>query len=112
MARSARIVPAPITEPAGDRQSRRAWGFEDSGFVVRGGVVRFESARYPGTGADLPLFAPFVHTAIGVPFDAHDRNEPGPAQVPDGPDVGALVARLEQALGHDAVSAEPEVRLR
>jgi len=112
MAASARIVPAPITEPRGDRQSLRAWGFEDSGFVVRGDVVRFESARYPGAGADLPLFAPFVETAIGVPFDANSRNEPRAVQVPEGPNVDALLARLEQALGTDAVSAIPEVRLR
>src|SRR6478736_382336 len=112
MAASARIVPAPITEPRGDRQSLRAWGFEDSGFVVRGDVVRFESARYPGAGADLPLFAPLVETAIGVPFDANSRNEPRAVQVPEGPNVDALLARLEQALGTDAVSAIPEVRLR
>src|SRR6187402_2630510 len=106
MTRSARIVPARITESAHDRHSSRAWGFEDSRFVVRGDVVRFESARYPGAGHDLPNFAPFVETAIGVPFDASDRNEPREIQVPEGPDVTELGARLTSALGAAAVSLD------
>jgi alkyldihydroxyacetonephosphate synthase len=80
--------------------------------VVRGGMVRFESARYPGAGQDLPNFAPFVETAIGIPFSAEDRNEPHEIRVPSGPDVTALQERLTLVLGAAAVSIEPLIRLR
>src|ERR671910_3624560 len=108
----ARIVPAAITESAHDRHSPRAWGFEDSRFAVRGGMVRFESARYPGAGQDLPNFAPFVETAIGIPFSAEDRNEPHEIRVPSGPDVTTLQERLTLVLGAAAVSIDPLLRLR
>lgn len=112
MPASSRIIPARITESEHDRHSSRAWGFEDSHFAVRGEMVRFESARYPGAGQDLPNFAPFVETAIGVPFDPSDRNEPQEVQIPEGPEVTELHARLTRALGEDAVSLDPSVRLR
>jgi len=112
MSASPRIVPARITESAHDRHSSRAWGFEDSHFAVRGDVVRFESTRYPGAGRELPNFAPFVATAIGVPFDPTDRNEPREMHIPQGADVTELRVRLEGALGPAAVSLDPLVRLR
>src|SRR5688572_18588551 len=112
MHESARIVPAHTAPAAADREWERAWGFEDSQFVVSSGVVRFQSKRYPGAGQDLPDFAPFVHTAVGVAFDPNDRHFPRPVEVPSGVDVTALHAELVQALGEERVSSDPMLRLR
>jgi len=109
---SGRIVPAPQRAAAGDREWQRAWGFEDSQFVVEANMVRFASKRYPGAGPELPGFAPFVNTAVGVPFDPSDRNEPGPIEVPPAREVTALTAALRAVLGEERVSAEPLIRLR
>lgn len=109
---SARIVPKPTPSAADDAEWERAWGFQDSRFVAEGGTVRFASARYPGAGQDLPNFAPFVQTAVGIPFDANDRHEPRAIEIPAGPDVTELRGRLARTLGEERVSVDPALRLR
>lgn len=112
MQESARIVPASTPNSAADAEWERAWGFQDSRFVADGGTVRFASSRYPGADQDLPNFAPFVQTAVGIAFDAHDRHEPRAIEIPDGPDVTELRVRLVTALGEERVSSDPALRLR
>jgi len=109
---SSRLIPAPITPSGEDRESERAWGFEDSGFVVKDGVVRFESKRYPGAGYDLPAFAPFVKTAVGVAFDPSDRHEPRPIDLPGTTPGTGLCERLALALSAERVSTDARLRLR
>ena len=109
---SGRLVPAPVPDSPADAEWDRAWGFRDSRFAAERGSVRFVSPRYPGAGQDLPNFAPFVETALGIPFDPADRNEPRPVEIPEGPDVTELAARLVTALGPERVSTDPMLRLR
>lgn len=88
------------------------WGFADSSFEVKDGVVRLSSHRYSSGGQALENFAPFVEKAVGVPFDPADKNVPKKASVPPARSCEALSGELVQLLGQDQLRSDESARLR
>lgn len=104
--------PPPKTDPR-DAEHLRGWGFKDSGFRINpSGDVELTGGRYALSGQPLPRFLPWVRGVLDLNISAADRVEIPPPQVGAPLEAPALGQALTDLLGADAVTQEPEVRLR
>lgn len=110
----ARIIPGAPPPADRDDESPDVWGFRDSGFVVLpNGNVSMSGSRYALSGSELPDLLPWIKRVMNVEFsltDTHDSAYPPPIPAPR-PNPGFL-AKVQSLLSPDAISCNPEVRLR
>jgi alkyldihydroxyacetonephosphate synthase len=100
--------------PSSDAESPDAWGFRDTAFRIneRGHAV-LGGQRYALCGQELPDFLPWVRRTFGVPLDAGSaRPSRYPPPVPEPVDNREFRAELEKFLPPQAMSSDPELRLR
>ena len=109
-----RIIPGARARGSGDEESLDVWGFRDSAFrVLPNGNVTFTGSRYPVSGIELPDLLPWMRRILGVDLpvgDTHDSHYP-----PDIPPARVnrdFLRELESLLPDDALSDDPEIRLR
>jgi alkyldihydroxyacetonephosphate synthase len=109
-----RILPGERPKRSGDEESPDVWGFRDSAFTLRpDGSVLLTGSRYPVSGLELPDLMPWMRRVLGVelpPSDTHESHYP-PEIAPPRLNPG-LLRELAELLPEDALSDDPEVRLR
>ncbi len=109
-----RIVPGPVTRSSEDEASLDVWGFRDSVFRVNArGNVELTGDRYALSGNELPDLLPWMGRTLEHEIDVRDVHASRyPTAVPASRVSGELLDELQKHLGDDAISLDPQLRLR
>ncbi len=109
-----RIRPEPPRQRSGDSERLDGWGFADSGFRAHAnGAVELSGDRYDLAGTELPDLLPWMSRTIGVPLDPREVNPSQyPPSIPEPRENPGFVGELRKFLADDAISDDPENRLR
>ncbi|MBC7643524.1 MAG: FAD-binding oxidoreductase, partial [Thermoleophilia bacterium] len=109
-----RIVP-PVAAPRDDSlEGVAAWGFRDTTFqVLPNRSVMLTGGRYDLCGDELPSVVPWVEGQLEIQIDPrHVHVASYPPVIPEPRTNEAFVAELRNFLTAEAISTDPEARLR